>query len=78
MSKILLLILLIATGCPSTSSSQHVKAYPLSICIVTDNKLGSMGTPVSVTYNGQKVMFCCKPCVPKFYEDPEKYLAKIR
>ena len=60
------------------SSSAAVKSYTKSTCIVTDNKLGSMGTPVTKVYDGQQVKFCCKPCVAKFEKNPQKYLAKIR
>ena len=55
----------------------EVKPYPSDICIVSDNKLGSMGKPVTIVHNGQEVKFCCKPCVAKFNRNPEKYLKKI-
>lgn len=54
------------------------KPYPLKTCLVTDNKLGSMGSPVTKTYGDQQVKFCCKPCVAKFEKNPERFLAKIR
>lgn len=60
---------------PATSS--QVKPYTSDTCIVTDNKLGSMGDPVSMIYNGQEVKFCCKPCVKKFTANPAKYLSKL-
>jgi len=55
----------------------EVKPYPSDVCIVSGNKLGSMGTPVTMVYKGQEVKFCCKPCVAKFNRNPEKYLKKI-
>ncbi len=55
----------------------EVKPYPSDVCIVSDNKLGSMGKPVTIVHNGQEVKFCCKPCVAKFNRNPEKYLKKI-
>ena len=55
----------------------EVKPYPFDDCIVSDNKLGSMGKPVTIVHNGQEVKFCCKPCVAKFNRNPEKYLKKI-
>jgi YHS domain-containing protein len=61
-----------------SAGAAETKPYPLSTCIVTDNKLGSMGTPVTLVYEGQEVKFCCKPCVKKFRKDPAKYLAKIQ
>ncbi len=43
-------------------------------CIVTGNKLGSMGKPVSFEYEGKKYWVCCSPCINKFKKDPAKYL----
>ena len=54
------------------------KAYPLDTCIVSDNKLGSMGDPVTIVHEGQAVKFCCKPCVKKFRENPAKFLGKLQ
>jgi len=55
-----------------------VKPYPLDICIVTDNELGSMGDPISLIHEGQEVKFCCRPCVKKFQRDPQRYLAQLQ
>ena len=67
-----------ATSNATAALPAGVKAYPKSTCIVSDNRLGSMGRPVSEIYNGQEIKFCCKPCVAKFHANPEKYLSKIR
>ena len=73
-------------SCSSTSADPHaghnmsatgVKPYSSDECIVTDNKLGSMGDPITIVHKGQEVKFCCKPCVAKFNANPEKYLAKL-
>lgn len=69
--------LLFASCATSGSSTAGAKPYPLDICIVTDNKLGSMGTPVTLVYQGQEVKFCCKPCVAKFHRNPDRYLAAL-
>ena len=53
------------------------KPYPLQVCLVTDNDLGSMGEETSLIYEGQLIKFCCKPCEAKFLKDPAKYLAKL-
>jgi YHS domain-containing protein len=45
-------------------------------CPVSGEKLGEMGTPVSIDYQGKKVSFCCKSCIGEFQKDPAKYLAK--
>jgi YHS domain-containing protein len=31
-----------------------------------------------VDYKGKRIYFCCKPCVPTFKEDPEKYMKKLK
>lgn len=67
-----------ATSGSSSSQSASVKPYPKNTCIVTDNKLGSMGPPITEVYNGQEIKFCCKPCIAKFHANPNKYLSKIQ
>jgi YHS domain-containing protein len=51
--------------------------YPLTTCVVSGEKLGEMGDPYVLQYEGKTVKFCCKDCVKKFKKDPAKYLAKI-
>lgn len=48
-------------------------------CPVSGEKLegGDMGEPVSISYHGRTVRFCCKMCVSKFEKEPAKYLAKL-
>lgn len=71
----LILFTLAAPG--FSGAAPDTKPYPKKTCAVTDNKLGSMGTPVTKVYSGQEVKFCCKPCVSKFEKNPERYLAKL-
>lgn len=59
------------------TQSANVKAYPVDWCIVSGEKLGSMGDPVIKTYQGQEVKFCCKFCIEEFEKTPALYLAKI-
>lgn len=54
------------------------KPYPLTTCIVTDEKLDSMGGPLTKVYDGQEVKFCCKGCVKDFEKDQAKYLVKLQ
>lgn len=54
-----------------------VKPYASDTCVMTDNKLGSMGPVVTKVYEGKEVKFCCKPCVAKFEKNPQKYLANL-
>lgn len=70
-------------GCSEQSSSNagggstEAKAYALDTCIVSDEKLGSMGDPVVKVYDGQQVKFCCNSCVKDFEKDKAKFIAKI-
>jgi YHS domain-containing protein len=48
----------------------------VATCPVSGEKLGEMGSPVSIDYQGKKVSFCCESCIAKFQKDPAKYLAK--
>ena len=58
-------------------AAESVKPYPLDTCIVSGGKLGSMGEPVTRVYKGQEVKFCCAGCIPRFEQDPDKYMEKI-
>jgi YHS domain-containing protein len=64
---------------PSTSASQsaQAKSYPVDWCVVSGEKLGSMGDPVVKVYQGQEVKFCCKHCIEEFEKNPAMYMAKI-
>ena len=57
--------------------SKIPRPYPLDVCLVTDNDLGSMGEETSIVYEGQVIKFCCAPCEKKFLKTPAKYLAKL-
>jgi Cu(I)/Ag(I) efflux system membrane fusion protein len=46
-------------------------------CPVLGNRLGSMGAPVPVAIEGQKVFLCCKQCVKKSKADEKRTLAKV-
>jgi YHS domain-containing protein len=37
-----------------------------------------MGGAVSYEHNGTLIQFCCKPCIPKFQKNPDKYLVILR
>jgi hypothetical protein len=47
------------------------------ICPVTDQPLGSMGTPVKVTIKGQPVFVCCPECDKEALEKPDEMLRKV-
>ena len=51
--------------------------YPLKTCVVSDEKLGSMGKPYVVKHEGREVQLCCKSCEKDFKKEPAKYVKKI-
>ena len=53
------------------------KPYPLNVCIVAGEKLGSMGKPHVIVHEGQEIKFCCSGCEPDFKKEPAKFLAKL-
>ena len=47
-------------------------------CVVsTDQRLGTMGTPIKLTIKGQPVFICCGGCRKKAEADPDKTIAKL-
>ena len=51
--------------------------YPLDTCVVSGEKLGSMGAPVDVVYKNRLVRFCCKQCIKKLDAEGGSIVAKI-
>jgi copper chaperone CopZ len=54
-----------------------VKPYPLETCVVSNEKLGTMGKPVVFVFENQEIKLCCKECRKDFDADPKKFLEKI-
>lgn len=78
-TKMTLMASLLLAACAGTgTTASKVKPYTSDMCALTDNKLGSMGTPVTKVYGDQEVKFCCKPCVAKFEKNLDANLAKLR
>ncbi len=78
MKRLSFLALALAAALPLQAAAPRPAPYPLKTCIVTDNKLGSMGDERSFTHEGRVIKVCCKPCIAKFKKNPAKYLAKLR
>lgn len=51
--------------------------YPLSTCVVSGDKLGSMGDAVDYVHGGRLIRFCCNGCIADFKSDPDKFLEMI-
>lgn len=47
------------------------------LCPVTDEPLGSMGTPIKLILNGQQVFICCKACKADAEKDTDGMLKKV-
>ncbi len=67
-----------AETAPAPATAPKVKPYPLDTCLVSGEKLGTMGKPVAFTHEGQEIKLCCKSCKPKFAKEPAKYLEKLK
>lgn len=57
----------------------HVPAdYPLKVCVVSGEDLGSMGKPVKIEHGDDTAYLCCSSCIDKFNATPDKYIAKLK
>ena len=77
-----LALALVASAFAADTKSAPAKPYPLTTCVVSDDKLGEMGKPVEYTYKkaGQPdriILLCCKDCIADFEKEPAKFLAKL-
>jgi YHS domain-containing protein len=59
-------------------SKSAADGYPLTTCVISGEKLCSMGDPVVVKHEGKEVRLCCDHCLPKFQSDPAKYAAMVK
>lgn len=81
--SILASLVFVLASCTPQESAEPAAAetavtpYPLDVCLVSGEELGSMGDPVVIVHEGQEIKFCCDKCVPKFEADPAKYLSKL-
>lgn len=71
------LTLFAALAAAFSFAADSPKPYPLKTCIISGEKLGSMGKPPVLVVDGQEVKFCCKNCIKDFNKDPKKYLKEI-
>lgn len=51
--------------------------YPLKTCVVSGEKLDSMGGSVNHVVANRLVKFCCAGCADEFKKDPAAHLKKI-
>ena len=77
---VLALAIVLFSGVPLALAAEAVPA-----AAVTDagNQLCPVGGErvdqgVSYVYQGKKYLFCCAGCIPKFKDNPEKYLKNLK
>ncbi len=58
-------------------AKEQQKSYPLNTCLVSDEKLGSMGESIDLVYRNRLVRLCCEGCRAAFQAEPAKYLKKL-
>ena len=61
----------------SLSEADRAAALAQKVCPVSDQVLGSMGTPIKVSVSGREVFLCCEGCQEELLANPDKYLAKL-
>jgi len=59
------------------SLEDRALAEKQKICPVTDEPLGSMGTPIKVTVEGREAFVCCEGCVDELRNNFAKYEEKL-
>lgn len=66
-----------AEGTKSDSAYVSTLPYPLDVCPVSGEDLGSMGAMVIQQYKGREVRFCCPDCQNEYEKDLEASLAAL-
>lgn len=61
-----------------SADDQKLAASQRFCPVLTQNRLGSMGTPVKITVQGQSVFLCCEGCREKALGNPDATLAKVK
>jgi YHS domain-containing protein len=59
------------------SAFAKVKRYTSETCLVSGQKLGSMGAPLAFIHEGMEVKLCCKGCIKAFQKNTDKYVKKL-
>jgi hypothetical protein len=67
----------IAAALAKLSDEDRALAERQKICPISNQPLGSMGTPIKVSVKGRPVFICCEGCRDPLLAQPEKYLANL-
>src|SRR4051794_15694498 len=69
----------IREGLAGLDAQDRRLAEAQKFCAVeTENRLGSMGTPVKVLVKDEPVFLCCKGCRKRALADPDRTLVRVR
>jgi hypothetical protein len=60
------------------SPEDRAKAETQEMCPVSNEPLGSMGTPIKVTVEGRDVFVCCEGCVDELKANFAKYADQLK
>ena len=81
MKKIFVLVLAAAVlTAPAAMAEEAARVgdpYPLNVCAVAGEPLGSMGEPIVKVVEGREVRFCCAGCVGKYEKSTATFSAEI-
>jgi hypothetical protein len=61
----------------SDDARRLLNLYPLTVCPISGEKLGSMGEPVVRKYDDREVRFCCAGCIDEFEADLDTSWRKV-
>lgn len=71
-------ILLFCLGLASYGKNSNAGSYPLTTCLVSGEKLESMGEPHVFMHECTEVRLCCESCLDDFNNEPAKHMAKLK
>ena len=63
---------------PFFEARHRALAEQQKLCVVADERLGSMGVPVKIKVGGETVFLCCEGCQQAAEEDPKATVAKLK
>ena len=72
----------IAGFAADTKATAKADTYPLTTCVVSDEKLGGHGDYITYTHKeagkpDRAIRLCCDGCIDDFKKEPAKFLAKL-
>lgn len=67
---------LLLASCVTNEASASITPYPFDTCAVINKPLKK--NPIRRVYQGQEVLFCCRPCVKAFDANPDPFMPRIK